>query len=118
MISIVANQTHWVVNMYNSYEKEIVLDINTAIEKAVYMEVTERGERLGGFFAYSSYTEDGDTSRYVKKTITGGDTIVNVVIDRQDPNANLKIIQFILNDYASLNISRLNEIFFSGNAER
>jgi signal transduction histidine kinase len=112
MIAIVANQVHWVVNMYNSYKKEIILDINKAIEKAVYREVTERSENDGGFSFYSLYTEDGDTSRYIKKTIIGEDTTVNVTIDRQDPNANHKIIQSILNDNAPLNISRLNELFF------
>jgi signal transduction histidine kinase len=98
--------------MYNSYEKEIVLDINTAIEKAVYMEVTERSEDRGGFSAYSLYTENGDTARYVKKTIKGEGATIEVVIDRQDPNANHKIIQYIMKDYAPLNISHLNEIFF------
>ncbi|MDR1340060.1 MAG: HAMP domain-containing histidine kinase [Prevotellaceae bacterium] len=112
MIAIVANQGYWVVNKYNSYEKEIVLDINNAMEKAVYMEVTERGEHLGGFSAFSLYTEDGDTSRYVKKTIKGDGTTVEVVIDRQDPNANHKIMQYMMNDTVPLNISRLNEIFF------
>jgi signal transduction histidine kinase len=112
MIAIVANQMHWVINVYNSYKKEIVLDINKAIEKAVYMEVTERSEDGGGFFSYSLYTEDGDTSRYIKKTIKGEDTTVVVTIDRHDPNANLKIIQYMMNDYAPLNISCLNELFF------
>jgi signal transduction histidine kinase len=112
MIAIVANQAIWVINRYNSCEKEIVLDINKAIEKAVYMEVTERGESQGGFFAYSLYTDDGDTSRYLKKTVKGNGTTIEVVIDRQDPNANHKIVQYMMKDTVPLNISRLNEIFF------
>jgi signal transduction histidine kinase len=111
LAAILANQGYWIVNMHNAYKKVIILNMNTAIEKATYMELTERNERGGGFSAYSLYPATGDTSRYIKKTIRGADTMVDIVIDRYDPNANNKIVQYLLNSHVPLNISRLNEIF-------
>ncbi|MDR1524341.1 MAG: HAMP domain-containing histidine kinase [Tannerella sp.] len=113
LTAIVANQVYWIVNMYHAYEKEIVLDMNTAIEKAAYMELTERSESGGGFFAFAMYPEKGDTSRFIKKTVRADDgSSFDIVVDRQDPDANLKIIQYALKDMVPLNVSRLNELFF------
>lgn len=98
--------------MYNAYKKEIYFEVNRSIEKSVYMEVTERCEGDGGFSAYPLYTENGDTSRYIKKTIIGEDFTVDVEVDRQDPNANLKIVQFVLKDVIPLDVSLLNKLFF------
>jgi len=111
VVAIIASQVYWVINMYNSYEKEVLIDANKYLEKSVYMEVTERSEGIGGFLAYPLYTENGDTSKYIEKTITREDTTFNVTIDRQDPNANLKIIQFALKDIVPIDVSRLNELF-------
>lgn len=112
LIAIIANQALWIVNMYNGYKKEIYFDINKGIENAVYREMTERGESGGGFSAFSLYTENGDTSRYIKKTIIGEDHTLEVEIDRQDPNANMKIVQSILRNVIPLSVSRVNEFFF------
>ena len=111
VIAIIANQVYWIIDMYNTYEKEIVLDMNKYLEKSAYMELTERSEKKGGFSAFPLYTENGDTSRYIKKTITGENTTYNVKIDRHDPNANLKIIQMVLKDITPLDVSRINELF-------
>lgn len=111
LIAMVTNQALWVRNMYNSYEKEIILEMNQTLEKAVYMEMTERGEKGGGFTALSLYPEQGDTSRFINKEVRSADTTIVVTIDRQDPNANLKIVQYFLNDISPVNILRLNELF-------
>ena len=111
VVTIIANQTYWIIDMYNSYEKEIVLDINKFLEKSVFVEVTERNEKGGGFSAFALYPENGDTSRYINKTIIGEDTTFYVKIDRQDPNANLKIIQTALKDIVPLDVSHLNKLF-------
>ena len=111
VVAIIANQTSWIIKMYNSYEKEIVLDINKSLEKTVYMEVTERNEKGGGFSAYSLYTGTVDSSGYIEKTVKGDDKSFAVKVDRQDPNANLKIVQYALKDMAPLNVLRLNELF-------
>ena len=111
VVAIITSQVYWIISMYNSYKKEIVLHINKCLEKTVYMEVTERTESFGGFSAYTLYTETGDTSRYIEKTITGEDTTFIVKIDRQDPNANMKIVQLLLRDITPLDVSRINELF-------
>ena len=111
LIAIIANQTLWVINMYDSYRKEIRLEMNASLEKAVYMEVTERSEDKGGFGAFTLYPENGDTSRYIQKTVFSEDTTLTVTIDRHDPNANLKIVQYFLKNITPINIFRINEIF-------
>lgn len=111
LIAIVANQTLWIINMYDSYRKEIRLEMNTSLEKAVYMEVTERSEDKGGFGAFPLYSENGDTTRYIRKEIFGEDTTFTATIDRHDPNANLKIVQYFLKNMTPINIARINEIF-------
>ena len=111
VVAIIENQTYWIINMYNSYEKEILLDINKSLENALYIEVTERNENGGGFTAYPLYNEIVEPSRYIEKKIEGKDTIFNVKIDRLDPNANLKIVQFLLKDIAPLDVLHLNEFF-------
>ena len=111
VVAIIASQAYWIIAMYNSYEKEIAVDVDKSLEKVAYMEVTERSEKKGGFSAFSLYTENGDTSRYIYKVITREDTTFNVKIDRHDPNANLKIVQMVLKDITPLNVSRLNELF-------
>lgn len=111
LIAIVTNQALWVSNMYNSYEKEIILEMNKTLEKAVYMEITERAEDKGGFSLFPMYTEKGDTSRYIQKEIRTMDTTFVVTIDRQDPNANLKIVQYFMKDMNPIGITRLNEFF-------
>lgn len=113
LIAMVTNQALWVRNMYNSYEKEIILEINKTLEKAVYMEVSERTENMGGFSSYSLSTEDGDTSRYIQKEIQTPDTTFVVNIDRQDPNAYLRILQYIykVTNYSLIDVKRINAIF-------
>jgi Signal transduction histidine kinase len=111
VVAIITNQIFWIINMYNSYEKEIVLDINKSLGNSVYIEVTERSENCGGFSFYSLYTGTVDSSGYIEKTVDGGSKNFTVKIDRQDPNANLKIVQYALKDINPLNVSRLNELF-------
>ena len=113
-ITLVANQAIWIINMYYSYKKEIISEMNTTLEKATYMEVTERCEKEGGFGAFALYPEKGDTTRYIQKKIIGEDTTFMVIIDRQDPNANLKIVQYLFNEtgHPLIDIKRINEFFF------
>lgn len=115
LIAIVTNQAFWVSNMYDSYEKEIMQEMNETLEKAVYMEVSERSEGKGGFSSYSLITENGDTARYIRKDIQTPDTTFVVTVDRQDPNAHLQILQFLFNvtGYSPINIQRINEIFLN-----
>ena len=37
-IAIIASQAYWIIAMYNSYEKEIILDINKYLERSVYID--------------------------------------------------------------------------------
>jgi len=96
--------------MYKSYNREFLLDINRALEKAMFREITERGERGGGFSAFTLYTGNTDSS-YIKKTITRADTTFTVKIDPKDPNANLKIVQTALKDIIPPDVAKINELF-------
>lgn len=110
---IVAGQVYWIVNMYDTLQKEVVREVNSRFEQAVYMEVTERSEIAGGFSSIGLFSEKGDTSRFIKKEIRHADTTFTATVDRWDPNANLKIIQYIHKLYNEpLNVSRLNEFFY------
>ena len=110
-VAIITNQLYWIYNMYKSYKRELLIDVNRSLEKAIYQDVTERSEGKGGFFAFSLYTENGDSSRYIEKTIRGADTIFTVSIDRQDPHANLKIAQTVLKEVVPLDVSVVNNFF-------
>ena len=116
MLAIIISQFFWIKGMYNSSEKEIVLEINRGLEGAVYKELTERSEGGGGFLAYNLYSEKGDTSRYISKEIKTTDTVIVINIDRFDPQANLKIAQYILKiaKLSSVKVSRINEFFYHG----
>ena len=110
VISIITSQLYWIYNMYKSYDKELLLDINRALEKAMFQEITERGERGGGFSAFPLYTGNEDSS-YIEKTITSVDTTFTVKIDPKDPNANLKIAQTALKDIIPPDVAKINEFF-------
>jgi Signal transduction histidine kinase len=116
IISIIVSQIFWIIGMYNSSEKEIVLEIDRVLENAVYKELTERSEVFGGFSSYALYPEKGDTSRYISKELKFADTIVKVKIDRFDPRANLKIAQYGLNlaNISPVKVSRIKEFFLQG----
>lgn len=111
VIAIVANQALWMVSMYDSYKKEFVMEINQALEKAIFMEITERSEKGGGFFSFALYPENGDTARYIQRTVQTADTTYQITIDRHDPNVNLKIAQSFLGAISPLDMVQLNEIF-------
>ena len=110
-ISIITSQLYWIYNMYKSYERELIFDINQSLEKAVYQEMSKRGEIGGGFTAFPLYTEKGDSSKLIEKTIISDDTTFTVKIDPKDFNANYKIVQTVLKDIIPPDVMVINEYF-------
>ena len=44
VIAIIISQVFWIMNMYGIYKRELVFDINKALEKAVMLDVEERSK--------------------------------------------------------------------------
>lgn len=116
---IVVNQIIWLSNMYDLFEREFVAYVNETIENTAYMELTERGEILGGFTAYTpGLNLPNDTTRYFQKKVVTADSTYTFIIDKNDPNVAHKISQFVLKRYFPIQIDRLTELFKENIRER
>jgi len=109
---ITVNQIVWITNMYHLHKKELKDFSNQSATKAVYMEVSERGEAIGGSRVFSTnFSGSNDTSRYILKKLRTEDTTFVVTIDKQDPNTLLKAVQLVLKDEMPVDLKKLNMFF-------
>jgi len=109
---ITINQVVWITNMYNLHKKELKDFANQAANQAVFMEVSERGEAIGGSKVFSTnLSKPNDTSRYIVKRVRTIDTTYVVTVDKQDPNTLLKVIQLVLKEDMPVDLKRLNLFF-------
>lgn len=116
---IVVNQIIWLSNMYDLFEREFIAYVNETIEKTAYMELTERGEELGGFSVYGANLNlPSDSSRYFQKKVVTADSTYTFIIDKNDPNTMHKISQFVLKRYLPIRLDRLSELFKENIHER
>lgn len=119
LLAIIVNQIVWLNNMYNLFEREFKANADDALQTAVFMELTERGEILGGVRFYSdNFTTPNDASRYIIKQVVTADSTYTFTIDKNDPYATHKISQFVLKKYLPINLDRLSEIFKESIHER
>jgi signal transduction histidine kinase len=119
LLGIIANQTVWLVNVYSLFEREFKANANATLQNATYMELTERGEILGGVSFYSrNSNSSSDTSRFLTKKIVTEDSTYIFTIDKNDPNFMHKISQFMLKQYFPVNLNRLSAIFKENIPER
>ena len=116
---ITVNQAVWIINMYNLHKKEMKDYANQSANQAVFMEISERGELLGGCKVFSTnLSEPNDTSRYIEKRVRTVDTTYVVTIDKQDPNSMNKIIQLVIKNDMPVDLKRLNLFFQKELSER
>ena len=116
---ITVNQIVWITNMYHLHKKELKDFSNQSATKAVYMEVSERGEAIGGSRVFSTnFSGSNDTSRYILKKLRTEDTTFVVTIDKQDPNTLLKAVQLVLKDEMPVDLKKLNMFFKKQLSER
>ena len=116
---ITVNQIVWITNMYHLHKKELTDFANQSATKAVYMEVSERGEAIGGSRVFSTnFSGSNDTSRYIVKRLRTEDTTYVVTIDKQDPNTLSKMIQLVLKDEMPVDLKKLNTFFKKQLSER
>lgn len=112
LILIATNQTIWISNMYNLHKRELIDLTNQSVEKAVFMELAERNEIVGGFVVYSTnLSSPNDTSRYFTKKVQTEDSTYIFTIDKHDPNTMNKIIQFVFQKDYPINLEKLNTLF-------
>lgn len=112
LLAIIINQTVWLKNMQGFYKHEFKTFIDLNVKDAVWMELSERSEIMGGFQLYSgNITNPNDTSRFITKKITTEDSIYFFLIDKYDPNTMHKISQFILKNHFPVDLNKLNTIF-------
>lgn len=111
LTGIIVNQIVWVYNMYNSYQYKFELLINKSLEDAVFIESSDRQEQLGGYILFSPVANKQDSTRFLTKTITYGDSIYKVQIDRYDPYSINKLVQFFIKDDLPTDVNKLDSIF-------
>ena len=116
---ITGNQAVWITNMYNLHKKELRDYANESANQAIFMEISERGESLGGCKVFSTnLSEPNDTSRYIIKRVRTEDTTYVVTVDKQDANSMYKIAQLVLKDELPADLIKLNSFFKKELSER
>ena len=112
MLIIIVNQVIWLSNMYALFEREFKANVNEALQNAIYMEMAERTEIMGGFVVYSPhFSSPNDSSRVFPKEVVTADSTYTFLIDKNDPNTMHKISQFVLKSIYPINLDRLGAIF-------
>lgn len=112
IVFIVANQTMWVLNMYHLHKRELLELANQAAEKAIFMEIAERTEIIGGCVLYSSnIAKSNNSSNYITKKVRTADSTYIFSIDKNDPNSMNKITQFVIKKELPVNLNVLDSLF-------
>ncbi len=114
LTSIIINQVVWLTNMYNLHQRDLCAISNRALQESVLSEIAERTEEIGGRYVFSmnmNLSNPSDTSRYFTKKVITEDSTFFFTIDKQDPNAVSKIVQFLLKEELPVNLNKLNIIF-------
>ena len=111
---IIINQAVWLNNMYRLHQRELYNNSNQAAQEAVWKEIAERTEEIGGHMVFSTnmnMSNPGDTSRFFTKKVISEDSTYYFTIDKQEPNKVPKMIQFLLKKELPVNLDKLNTIF-------
>lgn len=111
LFAILAGQAIWVYNLYEAQLRLITQVKDEALQTAILREHSYRHEAMGGTIVSNPRFHEGDTSRYITKTITLIDTSFQVQFDRYDPYGDVKLSQFILKDHLPANVTMLDSIF-------
>ncbi|MDD3323189.1 MAG: HAMP domain-containing sensor histidine kinase [Paludibacter sp.] len=112
-IFIAANQVFWIYNMYNLHKREFSELVNQSADKAIFMEIAERTEIIGGCVLYSSnLSKPSDTARYISKKVKTADSTYFFTVDKNDPNSMNRITQFVLKKDLPVNLNVLDSLFY------
>ncbi|MBD1432862.1 HAMP domain-containing histidine kinase [Sphingobacterium sp. DN00404] len=111
LFTILGGQAIWIYNLYEAQHRLITQVKDEALLTAILQEHRYRHETMGGTIVSNPRFHEGDTSRYITKTITLIDTSFQVQFDRYDPYGDVKLSQFILKDHLPINITMLDSIF-------
>lgn len=111
LIAIIVNQGVWLSNMYNLHQRELKANANQDAETAVLMEVAQRMHEEGGLrFHSGGMPQKKDTARYFKQTVVTEDTTYIFMQDKNDPNNILKTHQFLIKDFAPVDLDILKTL--------
>jgi len=112
LLAILLNQVFWIVNMYRSYQQELILALNDGMERSLRKEVTERIHSLDGPMIISFSPLDSinrDTSEIIERKIQTEDTTIYVKVKRNDPDVEFQILQYFLINDNPIKINQLKE---------
>ncbi len=115
IFAILFLQSFWIYNMYLAYENDLKREINKSLEVSTNMELSDRNNKMGGTLSFkmSSYTMEDYKRGYAIRKITTQDSTVQIKIDIRDPNADNKILQYLIKDDEKINIQLLDSIFMN-----
>jgi two-component system, OmpR family, phosphate regulon sensor histidine kinase PhoR len=111
---ILINQVFWVVNMYRSYQQELIYAIDHSLNKSINMEVTERKNNMGlpiimRFAPDKSNPKDEE--EIILRKIQTEDTTFLIRVNKTEPNLENQILQYFLLKESPINLDHLNGYF-------
>lgn len=107
---VMINQIIWIVNMYKAYQQELFYTIETSLEKAIHMEVSERLNSIGGpiNMRFAPLSPDQDSSDIIERTLRTEDTTIVLKVNKNDPDVEKKLLQYAFIKISPINIDHLN----------
>lgn len=114
LAAIIINQMLWFLSMHNLHQQEFENCIDQSARQAVWMELSDRQEKIGGHrYINFGTSHQNDTSRFIVKNVVTADSTYTVTIDRHDIHSANKVTQLVLKDFLPIDLHKLNSIFIS-----
>lgn len=114
LAAIIINQMLWFLSMHNLHQQEFENCIDQSARQAVWMELSDRQEKIGGHrYINFGTSHQNDTSRFIVKNVVTADSTYTVTIDRHDIHSANRITQLVLKDFLPIDLHKLNSIFIS-----
>jgi two-component sensor histidine kinase len=115
LMAIIINQLFWMRNMYKSYQQELVLAVDASLEDAIFMEYSERLERLEGprIFSFNVINvKEKDTSQIVRREVHTEDSTFWVEYNKNDSKYSEKIMQYLLHKDLPIDLDVMNSYLY------
>lgn len=101
--------------MYKAYNQNIYYSVEDGLEKAIFVEMSERLNTMGGpmIMRFAPKSNLKDTSEIVDRTLITEDTTLVIKINKNEPDVDKKILQYAFIKISPININNLNNYFKS-----
>jgi len=112
-LAIIVNQMFWMRNMYKSYQQELVLAVDASLEDAIYMEVSERINKIEGPRVFSfNINPNQDTCEIIRTQVHTEDSTFWVEYNKNDSKYSEKIMQYLIHKSFPIDLDILNRYLY------